>query len=348
MSNTEDLLRTSYYYDLPENFISQKPAEPRDTSKLMVINREKNSIEHKKFRDILDFVNSGDTIVLNNTRVIPARLHGRKNGEGAFVEVFLVREVEKDTWLTLAKPGKRLKNGTRIVFPLGLEGFVKETLESGEKIISFVYDNSKTFMEIIKEIGELPLPPYITKPECDEERYQTVYSEKEGSVAAPTAGLHFTTELIDSLKNKGVNIVYITLHVGLGTFLPVKTDNILEHKMHEEYYEISKETAEILNKTLNENKNLIAVGTTVTRTLETVVNKLGKFEETRGFSDIFMYPSYKFKAVKTLITNFHLPESTLIMLVSAFWNRERVLNAYEVAKENGYKFYSLGDSMILF
>lgn len=344
----EDFLRSSYYYDLPDELIAQKPAEPRDTSKLMLINREKDTIEHKQFKDILEHLNSGDTIVLNNTRVIPARLHGRKNGEGAFVEVFLVREISKDTWLTLAKPGKRLKDNTKIVFPCGLEGIVKETLPEGEKIIAFNYDNSKSFMEIIKEIGEMPLPPYITKPECEEERYQTVYSEKDGSVAAPTAGLHFTTELINSLKSKGVNVLYITLHVGLGTFLPVKADNILEHKMHEEYYEISQETADILNKTLADNKNLIAVGTTVTRTLETVFNKLGEFKEDNGFSDIFIYPGYKFKAVKTLITNFHLPESTLIMLVSAFWNREKVLNIYEIAKQNDYKFYSLGDSMIIF
>lgn len=344
---TKDLLKSSYYFELPDSFIATKPAEPRDTSKLMVIEKSSDKISHSTFKNIGDYLKSGDLIVLNDTRVIPARLFGRKNKTGAEIEVFLVREVEKDTWLVLAKPAKRLKINTLISFKDLLEGVVKEILPTGERIIKFSYDKSKSFFEILKELGEVPFPPYIKMPECDSERYQTVYSKNEGSVAAPTAGLHFTTELIESLKKQGVNFAYLTLHVGLGTFLPVKTDNILEHTMHKEYYELSKETANVLNEQKKANKRIISVGTTATRVLETVFNKYHEFKPENDFSEIFIYPSYKFKAVDGIITNFHLPESTLIILVSAFWNREKTLNAYTLAIKNGYKFYSFGDSMFI-
>lgn len=344
---SQDLLKSSYNYELPESYIATKPAEPRDTSKLMVIEKATDKITHTTFKNIGDYLKEGDLIVLNDTRVIPARLFGRKNKTGAEIEVFLVREVEKDTWLTLAKPAKRLKINTLIAFDDLLEGVVKEILPTGERIIKFSYDKSKSFFEILKKLGEVPFPPYIKMPECDSERYQTVYSKNEGSVAAPTAGLHFTEELISSLKHKGVNFAYLTLHVGLGTFLPVKTDNILEHTMHKEYYEISETTANILNEQKKSNKRIISVGTTATRVLETVFNKYHEFKAEQDFSEIFIYPSYQFKAVDGIITNFHLPESTLIMLISAFWNREKVLSIYDLAIKNDYKFYSFGDSMFI-
>lgn len=344
---SQDLLKSSYNYELPESYIATKPAEPRDTSKLMVIEKATDKITHTTFKNIGDYLKEGDLVVLNDTRVIPARLFGRKNRTGAEIEVFLVREVEKDTWLTLAKPAKRLKINTLIAFDDLLEGVVKEILPTGERIIKFSYDKIKSFFEILKKLGEVPFPPYIKMPECDSERYQTVYSKNEGSVAAPTAGLHFTEELISSLKHKGVNFAYLTLHVGLGTFLPVKTDNILEHTMHKEYYEISETTANILNEQKKSNKRIISVGTTATRVLETVFNKYHEFKAEQDFSEIFIYPSYQFKAVDGIITNFHLPESTLIMLISAFWSREKVLNIYDLAIKNDYKFYSFGDSMFI-
>ena len=347
MIEKEDLLTSSYNYNLPEEYIAVKPAEPRDTSKLMVIDRLSGAIEHKRFKDIINYIKEGDVLVLNDTRVIPARLFGKKNRDGASIEVFLVREVEKDTWLTLAKPAKRLKKETVVYFNEELEGVVKDCLPTGERIIKFNYPKEKNFLEIIKALGEVPFPPYITKPECDDERYQTVYSKNEGSVAAPTAGLHFTDNLLEALKNKGIKITYLTLHVGLGTFLPIKTENILEHTMHEEYYEVSAETAQLLNETKQNKKHIWAVGTTSTRTLETVFNKYQEFKQDAGFSDIFIYPNYEFKAIDKLITNFHLPESTLLMLVSAFWDRKKLLSAYELAMQNDYRFYSLGDSMLL-
>lgn len=345
--NNEDLKLSSYVYDLDEKYIASKALEPRDSSKLMVINRSKNTIEHKIFRNIIDYIDENTIIVLNDTRVIPARLFGKKNKDGAEIEVFLIKEVEKDHWLTLAKPGKRLKLGTNIYFNESLNGEVKEIYETGERIIKFNYPENKSFIEIIKNIGEVPLPPYIKNADCDAERYQTIYSEKEGSVAAPTAGLHFTDELIKLIQEKGTKILYVTLHVGLGTFQPVKTDDILEHKMHDEYYEISDEVADTLNKHKKSGGKIIAVGTTVTRTLETNFSKFNKFVGEKSSSEIFIYPGYQFKAVDSIITNFHLPESTLLMLISAFWNRKDILNVYEIAKENNYRFYSLGDSMFL-
>lgn len=344
----KNLLLSSYIYDLDEKFIANEALEPRDSSKLMVIDRKNNEISHKRFHDIVDHLDENSMIVLNNTRVIPARLFGKKNQDGAAIEVFLIRELEKDKWLTLAKPGKRLKAGNKVYFDNSLIGEVKSILETGERIIKFSYDQNKSFLEIIKSIGQVPLPPYIKNPECDEERYQTVYSDKEGSVAAPTAGLHFTDELIEKLKSKGVKFEYITLHVGLGTFQPVKTNNILEHNMHEEFYEITEETAKSLNNHKNSGGKIIAVGTTVTRTLETVYSEHNQFIAENSFSRIFIYPGYKFKAIDSLITNFHLPESTLLMLVSALWDREKLLSAYELAKENNYRFYSLGDAMYIF
>lgn len=344
----EDLKLSSYSYELDEKFIAIEALEPRDSSKLMIVNRKENKIEHKNFRDIIDYLDNNSLIVLNDTRVIPARLYGKKNSNGANIEVFLVKEIEKDHWLTLAKPAKRLKLGTIIYFNEFLSGEVKEIYNTGERVIKFIYPENKFFLELIKNIGEIPLPPYIKNSNCELERYQTVYSNKEGSVAAPTAGLHFTNELMKKIQEKGINILYVTLHVGLGTFQPVKTDNILEHKMHNEFYEISEETANILNQHKSSGGKIIAVGTTVTRTLETNFSKYNKFKGERSDSSIFIYPSYKFNAIDSIITNFHLPESTLIMLISAFWDRKSILNTYEIAKKNNYRFYSLGDSMYLF
>lgn len=347
--NTElDLKLSSYTYELDESFIANQAAEPRDSSKLMVINRKENNIEHKNFRDIIDYLDDNCILVLNDTRVIPARLFGKKNKDGANLEVFLVREVEKDKWITLVKPGKRLKVGSVVYFNDSLSGEVEEILESGERIIKFIYPENQSFLEIIKGIGQLPLPPYIKNPDCDPERYQTVYSNKEGSVAAPTAGLHFTEDLMNKLKNKGIKILYVTLNVGLGTFQPVKSENILEHNIHEEIYEVSEDTAEILNKHKQNGGKIVAVGTTTTRVLETNFSKHNKFINEKSSSQIFIYPGYTFKAIDSLITNFHLPESTLLMMISAFWAREKLLNAYETAKEKGYRFYSLGDSMYIF
>jgi len=347
MSFDDDFQLTAYDYQLPPEFIASTAAEPRDSSKLMVIERQSGKIEHRFFRDISEYFNAGDVLILNDTRVLPARLFGRKNFSGAEVEVFLIRELEKDLWLCLAKPAKRLKKETLIAFGENLNGMVQEILASGERIIKFTYPKERQFMEIIAAIGAVPFPPYIAKPDCDPERYQTIYAKKQGSVAAPTAGLHFTAELFEKLREKGVFISQLTLHVGLGTFQPVKTDNILEHKMHDEFYEISSETANLLNQQREAGKKIFAVGTTSTRVLETVFNKFGKFSPDRGFSDIFIYPGYQFRGIDRLITNFHLPASTLIMLISAFWNREKILQAYEVAKENNYRFYSLGDAMLL-
>lgn len=348
MNLNPDLLTSSYDYFLPGELIAIKPAEPRDTSKLLVINKRTGVIDDKIFKDIREYLNEGDVLVLNNTRVLPARLYGRKNYDGALVEVFLVRELEQDTWLTLAKPAKRLKENTLIAFSHGLEGKVTNILPTGERIIKFTYPAAKTFLEIIGNIGEVPFPPYISSPQCEPERYQTIYSEKEGSVAAPTAGLHFTEELLSALQKKGVNIVYLTLHIGLGTFQPLKTENIKEHSMHAEYFELSTETADFLNRQKQSGKRIIAAGTTVSRVLETVFNKFGRFTGCYGESDIFIYPGYQFKAVDCLITNFHLPASTLLMLVSAFWDRKKLLAAYEYAKKSGYKFYSLGDATFLY
>ena len=333
-----------FYFDLPQELIAQVPLEKRDESKLMVVNKINGEIEHKKFKEIIDYLEAGDTLVLNDTRVMPARLHGIKEETGAKMEFLLLRRLEKDVWETLVKPGKRAKLGSR--FGNGeLKAEVIEVLDNGNRKVRLEY--SGIFEEVLDILGEMPLPPYITEKLEDKERYQTVYSKEVGSAAAPTAGLHFTEELLEKIKNKGINIVFVTLHVGLGTFRPVKAENIEDHEMHSEYYYISKETADIINATKEAGKRVIAVGTTSNRTLESVSDENGRVKEASGYTDIFIYPGYKFKIVDALITNFHLPESTLIMLISAFSNKDIVMNAYKIAVENRYRFFSFGDAMFL-
>lgn len=335
-----------FYFDLPQELIAQVPLEKRDESKLMTVNKINGEIEHKKFKDIIDYFEEGDTLVLNDTRVLPARLHGIKEETGAKMEFLLLRRLEKDIWETLVKPGKRAKIGSRFIFGNGeLKAEIVEVLENGNRKVRFEYDG--IFEEVLDMLGEMPLPPYITEKLEDRERYQTVYSKEVGSAAAPTAGLHFTEELLEQIKSKGVKVAFITLHVGLGTFRPVKAENIEEHEMHSEYYYLSKETADIINATKESGKRVIAVGTTSNRTLESVSDENGRVKEASGYTSIFIYPGYKFKIVDALITNFHLPESTLIMLISAFSNRDIVMNAYKIAVENKYRFFSFGDAMFL-
>ncbi|WP_291579098.1 tRNA preQ1(34) S-adenosylmethionine ribosyltransferase-isomerase QueA [Clostridium sp. UBA6640] len=335
-----------FYFDLPQELIAQVPLGKRDESKLMAVNKISGEIEHKKFKDIIDYFEEGDTLVLNDTRVLPARLHGIKEETGAKMEFLLLRRLEKDIWETLVKPGKRAKLGSRFIFGNGeLKAEIIEVLENGNRKVRFEYDG--IFEEVLDMLGEMPLPPYITEKLEDRERYQTVYSKEVGSAAAPTAGLHFTEELLEQIKSKGVKVVFITLHVGLGTFRPVKAENIEEHEMHSEYYYLSKETADIINATKESGKRVIAVGTTSNRTLESVSDENGRVKEASGYTSIFIYPGYKFKIVDALITNFHLPESTLIMLISAFSNRDIVMNAYKIAVENKYRFFSFGDAMFL-
>lgn len=331
---------------LPQELIAQHPMEKRDESRLMVVDRKSGQIEHKIFRDILGYLNEGDCLVLNNTRVLPARLIGEKENTGGKIEFLLLRRIEGDTWETLVKPGKKAKIGARFVFGSGeLKAEVKSMGEDGSRIIEFEYEG--IFEEVLDKLGQMPLPPYITERLEDKERYQTVYSKEKGSAAAPTAGLHFTEELLKEIKEKGIKIAFVTLHVGLGTFRPVKVENIEEHHMHSEYYTMSKETADIINSTKENGGKIIAVGTTSCRTLETIGDENGKVRETSGWTDIFMYPGYKFKVVDRLITNFHLPQSTLLMLVSAFSSRENIMNAYKEAVENKYRFFSFGDAMFL-
>jgi S-adenosylmethionine:tRNA ribosyltransferase-isomerase len=335
-----------FYFDLPEELIAQEPLEKRDESRLLVLHKDSGEIEHRVFKDIVEILNEGDCLVLNNSRVIPARIYGIKEDTGANMEFVLLKRIDKDKWETLVKPGKKAKPGTRFVFGNGeLKCSVLETTEVGGRIIEFEYDG--VFEEILDRLGQMPLPPYITKQLEDKERYQTVYSKVEGSAAAPTAGLHFTHQLIESIKAKGVKIAYVTLHVGLGTFRPVKVENIEEHLMHSEFYTIDEENADIINKTKSEGKRVVAVGTTSCRTLETAGLEEGRVEVKSGWTDIFIYPGYKFKVVDNLITNFHLPESTLIMLVSALAGQEKVLNAYKVAVEEKYRFFSFGDAMFI-
>lgn len=335
-----------FYFDLPQELIAQVPLEKRDESKLMVVNKINGEIEHKKFKDIIDYFEEGDTLVLNDTRVLPARLHGIKEETGAKMEFLLLRRLEKDIWETLVKPGKRAKLGSRFIFGNGeLKAEIIEVLENGNRKVRFEYEG--IFEEVLDMLGEMPLPPYITEKLEDRERYQTVYSKEVGSAAAPTAGLHFTEELLEQIKGKGVKVAFITLHVGLGTFRPVKAENIEEHEMHSEYYYLSKETADIINATKEAGKRVIAVGTTSNRTLESVSDENGRVKEASGYTNIFIYPGYKFKIVDALITNFHLPESTLIMLISAFSNKDIVMNAYKIAVENKYRFFSFGDAMFL-
>lgn len=337
---------SDFYYDLPEELIAQDPLLKRSDSRLMVLNRDNNSIEHKHFSDILDYLNPGDCLVINDTKVLPARLIGVKEGTGASIEVLLLKRHDDKVWETLVKPGKKARPGARISFGDGkLVGEVIDVVEEGNRLIRFEYDG--IFEEVLDELGQMPLPPYITHHLEDKNRYQTVYAKHTGSAAAPTAGLHFTEELLDEVTKRGINIARVTLHVGLGTFRPVKVDNILEHHMHSEFYMIDETAAEIINKTKQNGGKIISVGTTSTRTLETVADEHGIIKPCSGWTDIFIYPGYKFKIVDRLITNFHLPESTLLMLVSALYNREDILSAYEVAVKEKYRFFSFGDAMMI-
>ena len=335
-----------YYYDLPEELIAQDPLEDRSSSRLMVLDKKTGNVEHHVFKEIIDYLNPGDCLVINDTKVLPARLYGNKVGTDAKIEVLLLKRREKDVWETLVKPGKKCKPGTVINFGDGiLTGEVIDVVEEGNRLIKFNYEG--IFEEVLDRLGEMPLPPYITHKLKDKSRYQTVYAKYEGSAAAPTAGLHFTKELLEKIREKGVKIAHVTLHVGLGTFRPVKVDNILEHHMHSEFYMVDEEDANLINTCKENGGRIISVGTTSTRTLETVTDENGVVHEGSGWTQIFIYPGYKFKAIDCLITNFHLPESTLIMLVSALAGREKVLNAYEIAVKEEYRFFSFGDAMFI-
>lgn len=336
-----DLLsKKSYYYDLPEELIAQTPIEPRDSSRLLVYDRKTGQIEHKIFHDIIDYLNAGDVLVVNNTRVLPARIYGYKD-TGAKIEILLQKRLDLTNWEAIARPTKRLKVGTVLTFSEHLKCIVKEIGDYGCVKIEFAFDG--VFEHRLSEVGSMPLPPYIKEKLKDKERYQTVYSKIEGSSAAPTAGLHFTPQLLQKIRDKGVEIVEVLLHVGLGTFRPVKEDNILKHEMHSEFFVMSEENAERLNKAKSEGRRIIAVGTTSVRVLESACEN-GKFLPMKKETQIFIYPSYKFKAVDALITNFHLPESTLIMLVSAFIGRDETMRAYETAVKERYRFFSFGDA----
>lgn len=335
-----------FYYDLPEELIAQTPLEPRDSSKMLVLSRSNGSITHNHFYNIIDYLEEGDCLILNDSRVLPARIFGIKEDTGASVEFLMLRQIKNNTWETLAKPGKKAKIGTVFSFGDGImKGTVVDITEEGNRIVDFISEES--IYTALDKIGQMPLPPYITEKLQDKERYQTVYSNELGSAAAPTAGLHFTKELLQKIKDKGVNIGYVTLHVGLGTFRPVKVDEITDHKMHSEHYEIPQHTATLIKKTKKNGKRVIAVGTTSCRTLESVASFYGEIKACDGFTDIFIYPGYEFKVLDGLVTNFHLPESTLIMLVSAFCGYDNTMNAYKVAVEERYRFFSFGDSMLI-
>lgn len=337
---------SDFNYDLPEELIAQDPLSKRSDSRLMVLNRETGGIEHKIFSDIPDYLNPGDCLVINDTKVIPARLMGVKEETGAAIEVLLLKRHDDRTWETLVKPGKKARPGAVISFGDGkLVGEVVDVVDEGNRLIRFSYDG--IFEEVLDELGQMPLPPYITHKLEDKDRYQTVYAKHTGSAAAPTAGLHFTNELLEQLEAKGIRIARVTLHVGLGTFRPVKVDNILEHHMHSEFYMIDETAAKIINDTRENGGKIVSVGTTSTRTLETAADENGYIKACSGWTDIFIYPGYKFKIVDRLITNFHLPESTLLMLVSALYDREKILEAYRIAVEEKYRFFSFGDAMLI-
>ncbi len=341
-----ELKKKDFYFELPEELIAQDPLEERSSSRLLVLDKESGAIEHHVFRDIVSFLNPGDCLVLNNTKVIPARLLGEREQTGAHVEVLLLKRLEADVWETLVKPGKKCRPGTRLVLGDGLlRAEVLETLEGGNRLIRFEYEG--IWEEVLDRLGEMPLPPYITHKLQDKNRYQTVYAKYEGSAAAPTAGLHFTRELLDGIAAKGVRLAYVTLHVGLGTFRPVKEENVLEHHMHSEFYQVSEETADIINSTKRSGGRVICVGTTSCRTLESAADEHGTVRAGSGNTEIFIYPGYRFKVLDALITNFHLPESTLVMLVSALAGRESVLAAYEEAVREKYRFFSFGDAMLI-
>ncbi len=336
---------SDFDYELPPELIAQTPIKERDESRLMVLDKLTGDIEHKYFHDIVSELHAGDCLVLNDTKVIPARLIGTKEDTGAVIELLLLKDLGEDTWECLSRPAKRLKVGTIVTFHDKLKALVTEKLDEGIVHVKLIYDG--ILMEILDELGEMPLPPYIHEKLQDKNRYQTVYARVAGSAAAPTAGLHFTKELLDELKNKGIEILFITLHVGLGTFRPVEEENILDHHMHSEFYQMTQEVADKLNLAKKEGRKIYAVGTTSTRTLETIMHKYHEFRECSGNTDIFIYPGFEFLAIDGLITNFHLPKSTLLMLVSALSSREIILNAYREAVENKYRFFSFGDAMFI-
>ena len=335
-----------FYYDLPQELIAQDPLEDRSSSRLLVLDKKTGEMQHKVFKDIVNYLHPGDCLVINDTKVIPARLIGSKEGTDAHIEILLLKRRENDIWETLVKPGKKAKPGTVINFGDGLlKGTVIDVVEEGNRLIQFSYEG--IFEEILDQLGQMPLPPYITHRLKDKNRYQTVYAKYEGSAAAPTAGLHFTKELLKQIEDMGVNIARVTLHVGLGTFRPVKVENVLEHHMHSEYYNVTETAAKMINDTKKNGGRIIAVGTTSTRTLESVAEEDGTLHAKSGWTDIFIYPGYKFKVIDGLITNFHLPESTLLMLVSALAGREHILNAYNIAVKERYRFFSFGDAMFI-
>ncbi|MBB5265181.1 S-adenosylmethionine:tRNA ribosyltransferase-isomerase [Catenibacillus scindens] len=340
-------MKTSdFYFDLPKELIAQDPLKDRSGSRLMVLDKKTGGVSHHIFREIIDFLNPGDCLVINNTKVIPARLHGIKEDTGAHVEVLLLKRLENDVWETLVKPGRKLRPGAKISFGDGLlKAEVLDIVDEGNRRIRFTYDG--IFEEILDRLGEMPLPPYITHKLEDKSRYQTVYAKYDGSAAAPTAGLHFTKELLDAIQAKGIKIANITLHVGLGTFRPVKVDDVTLHHMHSEFYMVDEEAAQIINETKDSGGRVIAVGTTSTRTLETVADDNGHVRPCSGWTQIFIYPGYTFKCIDALITNFHLPESTLLMLVSALASKDMILNAYHIAVEEKYRFFSFGDAMFI-
>lgn len=341
-------MKTSDFdFDLPEELIAQTPISKRDESRLLLLDKVTGEISHKKFKDIIDYLDEGDTLVLNDTKVIPARLYGTKKDTNAAIEILLLNDLESDIWKTLVKPAKRVKEGTIVSFGDGiLLAQCVKVEDEGVRHFKLKYDG--ILYEILDKLGEMPLPPYIHEKLKDKTRYNTVYAKIEGSAAAPTAGLHFTNELLDEIRNMGVIVTFVTLHVGLGTFRPVEEENVLDHKMHSEFYMMSRETADILNLAKEEKRRIISVGTTSCRTLETVAHKYnGKFRECSGNTDIFIYPGFKFMAIDALITNFHLPKSTLVMLVSALSSRENILNAYKEAIKNDYRFFSFGDAMFI-
>ncbi len=344
-----DLTTKDFYYDLPEELIAQHPSEVRDMSRLLTVNRKTGALSHKVFHDIIDYLNPGDVLVINDSKVIPARLYGIKEGTGAEIEFVLLRQNELDTWEVMVRPGRRVKPGSVIIFGDGLlRAEVNEILEGGNRLVKFVYDHDAyTIYTLLDKIGSMPLPPYITERLSDKSRYQTVYAKTEGSAAAPTAGLHFTKELLEKIKEKGIAIAPVMLHVGLGTFRPVKVDNLTDHVMHSEFISVSEESARIINERRAAGGRIVAVGTTSCRTLESAADDNGVVHAVNGDTGIFIYPGYKFKAVDALITNFHLPESTLLMLVSAFSSREIMLSAYETAIKERYRFFSFGDAMFI-
>lgn len=348
-NNPSEIKVSDFYYDLPEELIAQTPLYPRDSSRLLVLDRKSGNTEHKIFRDIIDFLDEKDVLVINNSRVIPARIYGKRAG-GGNVEVLLLRSRGLDTWEVLTRPGRKMKIGTTVSLGEGqLTAEVVDVIEDGNRIVRFEYDREKydNIYAVLHEIGTMPLPPYITEKLEDQERYQTVYSKKEGSAAAPTAGLHFTTELLDRIREKGIAVAEVTLNVGLGTFRPVKVDNVKDHIMHSEYYEINEETANLINERRKNGGRIISVGTTSCRVLESASADDGTLRASSGDTNIFIYPGYKFKAVDALITNFHLPESTLLMLVSALAGYDRIMDAYKTAVGEKYRFFSFGDAMFI-